>query len=406
MARPRKDYRVKLKDRRGGQERYELIVDGQRYMLAATTKADAETAAAERYQQIMTAEKVTRATAGPLQPALLPKRGTLRAAIGAYFESEQWKTFKPLTHKGNRSTFNLIMAQSAEAPNRNVLGDSLLGEWLQPPWGSEAVLRVMAACGNKVHAANKRLVQLDSLFGWLLGKEPDAVLARTALGVGKGTNPCLGVDKPKRRRDGKRHGHLAFTDDDVQAWLDASKDDAEHHRAVRLMQIIGPRVSDLHRLNRGMIKMTPVGKVLTFKQEKGRDSLYRDGQPPDIVVPWVPELQAILDTLPADRFCFIHSEWDQPFTSPASMSMKVRKWRASVGLPAGLSAHGMRKSATHWWLRNYRDLIGNTFSIKTIFGWVTDKELERYTKDFNRQAEAEGMLIKLSERRDRTREDV
>jgi hypothetical protein len=36
--------------------------------------------------------------------------------------------------------------------------------------------------------------------------------------------------------------------------------------------------------------------------------------------------------------------------------------------------------------------------LKTIFGWVTDKELNRYTRDYDREAEADGMLIKLSER--------
>src|SRR5215468_7982855 len=46
-----------------------------------------------------------------------------------------------------------------------------------------------------------------------------------------------------------------------------------------------------------------------------------------------------------------------------------------------------------------RDLIPNTFALKTIFGWVTDKELNRYTRDFDREAEAVGMLIRLNERR-------
>jgi hypothetical protein len=41
----------------------------------------------------------------------------------------------------------------------------------------------------------------------------------------------------------------------------------------------------------------------------------------------------------------------------------------------------------------------NTFALKTIFGSVTDKELDRYTRDFDREAEAVGMLIKLNERR-------
>ena len=42
--------------------------------------------------------------------------------------------------------------------------------------------------------------------------------------------------------------------------------------------------------------------------------------------------------------------------------------------------------------------LGN-FALKTIYGWVTEKELIRYTRDFDREAEAVGTLIKLNERR-------
>jgi len=406
MARPRKDYRVKLKDRQSGRPRYELLVDGQRYALESTDKAAAESEGAARYAQILADKTTARATPGPIQPARLPQGKTLRAAITAYYESEKWRSFKPLTHKGQRSNFNLVMNLPAPAPNRHVLGDSLLADWLAPGGnGGEAVLRVMASCGNKSHAANHRLGVLDTLFGWLLGNEPDAAEARAVLGVSKiARNPCVGIEKMAPRRDGKRRGHLAFTDDNIAAWLHASKDDWQQNWTVRLMQIIGPRVSDLHRLNRGMVRTTPTGKVLTFKQTKGSDSMYRAGDPPDIVIPMVPELQALIDELPADRFCFIHSEWDQPFTSAASMSMKVQKWRKECGLPEGLSAHGMRKSATHWWLDNYGAVI-NDFTMKAIFGWITTKELERYTRDYNRQRQALGLLVRLSDhRRDRDKD--
>ena len=59
----------------------------------------------------------------------------------------------------------------------------------------------------------------------------------------------------------------------------------------------------------------------------------------------------------------------------------------------------MRRAATHSWLRNQRDLISNTLALRTIFGWVTERELIRYTRDFDREAGAVGMLIKLRERR-------
>jgi integrase len=400
MARPRKDYRVKQKGYQSGRLRYELLVEGQRYALQASEKAAAEIEGAELYRRLLADKAIVRATPGPIQPARLPQGKTLRAAITAYFGSEKWRSFKPGTHKQQRSSFNLIMKLPAPPPNRHVLADSLLADWLAPGGnGRDAVLRVMASCGSKSHAANHRLGALHTLFGWLLSDEPDAAEARTSLGVSKAArNPCDDIDNMAPRRDGQRRGHRAFTDDDIMAWLHASADDWQQNWTVRLMQIIGPRVSDLHRLNRGMIRSTPDGRVLTFKQTKGSGSMYRDGEPPDIVVPMVPELEALIAELPADRFCFIHSEWDQPFKSAASMSMKVQKWRKECGLPEGLSAHGMRKSATHWWLDHYGDLLTD-FTLKAIFGWITTKELERYTRDYNRARRARGLLIRLSDHR-------
>jgi len=77
----------------------------------------------------------------------------------------------------------------------------------------------------------------------------------------------------------------------------------------------------------------------------------------------VPELHALIDELSVGRFTFIHSEFDRPYQFAASFGNRVRKWRRDAGLPEGLSAHGMRKAATHWWLCNHRDLIPNTFAL-------------------------------------------
>ena len=50
-----------------------------------------------------------------------------------------------------------------------------------------------------------------------------------------------------------------------------------------------------------------------------------DGPNPEAIIPVVPELQALIDELPVDRLVFIHSEFDQPFKSPASIGNRVRK---------------------------------------------------------------------------------
>lgn len=113
--------------------------------------------------------------------------------------------------------------------------------------------------------------------------------------------------------------------------------------------------------------------MLTYTCEKGKDSAFR---PPSIaVVPVVPELEALIAELPRDQFVFIHSEHGRPYSCTESLGNRIRKWRRAAGLPEGLSAHSMRKAATHWWLRNHRDLIANNFSLKTVFGWATDKRV-------------------------------
>jgi hypothetical protein len=117
------------------------------------------------------------------------------------------------------------------------------------------------------------------------------------------------------------------------------------------------------------------------------------------VIPMVPELEALIAELPAEQLMLIVSKHGRAYSCSEGLGNRIRKWRRAAGLPEGLSAHGMCKAVTHWWLRNHRDLIANNFSLKTIFGWATDKELDRYTRDFNREEEARGMLVRLADRR-------
>jgi hypothetical protein len=407
MGRPRKDYRVQLDGYRNGEPFFDMLVDGKKYRLAAKDRKAAETEAAHRYKTFNAAREEARkaeAAPGPQRLPLKPDKGTLRKGITLYRKSYTYGLYKPLTMKQHASSLNIIMAMPA-SNGRHLLGDSLLTDWLHSTDASDAVGRIMAACGDKVWAAKHRRVALEKFFDWLLGKHPHAAEARAAILINAKTarNPCTGIEDPEpmATKNGKRRGYTPFTSEQVEDLLHAYKDDAEKHRAIRFELMTGARVSDLRRLNRGMIKATPNGRVLAYIPTKGDDSAFRDGRPDAAVVPLVPELEGLIAEVPSDRFTFIHSKWDRPYLSDRSMSQTFRTWVREAGLPKGLSGHGMRKAATHWWLRNHRELIPNNFALKTIFGWVTDKELERYTRDFNREAEADGMLIRL--KRDRAR---
>jgi hypothetical protein len=406
MGRRKLDYYVKANGYRpDGTIRLMVQIDGQRYTLKATTEEAAEAEAKARYEEIKAAEAAA-IDAG--KTPVKPKPGTLRDGFGLYMASEKWDTYKPLTHRQMRSATKFILETNAEHHPKQ-LGEVPLRNWLHDADAPDAVRRVMALCGKRWSAANHRLKAMNNFFEWLLDTdEAQAGEARLKLKIGKDArNPCLGVKKaqPKRDENGEPQGkgYTPFTNDQVDDWLLTSKDDPEEHRAVRFLLMVGGRTSDLHRLGRHMIRDTPEGRVLTFTCEKGKDSLYRKSRQNSVArVPLVPELEALIAEVPKERLCFIHSALGRPYSCAESLGNRIRDWRRDAGLPEGLSAHGMRKASTHWWLRNHRDLIANNFSLKTIFGWMTDKELERYTEDFDREQESRAQLVRLADRRKKT----
>jgi integrase len=391
MSRQKQPYRVKQTGHRNGLPYFDLLMPGRKAKrLSATDKAAAAAEATTLFKALVD-QPVAKHTA---------QAHSLRDAMTTYLASDTFGLYKPLTQSQRRSQIKIILGMPASS-GKHELGESLLVDWLHGGDAPDAVRRIMSQCGTKAAQANHLRKALDQFFVWLLGDEPQAAEARLRFRVGKhAVNPCTGVAKAKSKRskDGAlRRGYTPFTSEQVDDWLFTSKDDPAERLVVQLLLMTGARLSDLIRLNRGMIKQTPEGRVLTWTCEKGRDSAFR----PESVaaVPMVPELEALIGALPSDRFVFIHSQNDRPFSCTEGLGNRIRKWRRAAGLPEGLSAHSMRKAATHWWLRNHRDLIANNFSLKTIFGWATDKELNEYTRDFDRAEEARGMLVRLADRR-------
>jgi len=392
---PKKAYNVhKNGQRADGSPFFDMVIDGRKQRLDATTREAAE------------AEAKALFTKGVKPPPVKPiarANDTLRDAFLPYLASDDFKRYKALTNTQRRSTIEMVLKTPVKS-GRHTIGETKLADWLHGPEAADAILHIMGLCGDKAAAANKRLQALDLFFKWLLKKsEPQAGAARLAFNVGPhAANPCRDIEKAEPKRDARgraRRGYQAFTGDQVNDWLRDSKDDVQENRTIRLLQMTGARLSDLYRLNRSMVKTLDNGdRVLTYTCTKGKDSAFW-AQDAVAVVPMVPELEALIDELPKDQLMFIVSEHGRAYSCPESLGNRIRNWRRTAGLPEGLSAHGMRKAATHWWLRNHRDLIANNFSLKTIFGWATDTELDRSTRDFTREAEARGMLVRLAARR-------
>src|SRR4051794_10338910 len=124
MARPKKDYRIKLQGHRaGGDPFFDLIVGAKKFRLAATDRETAVVEATARYQQIISEHPAFRRTGtapGPHQPALTPQSGTLREAIVAYLKSDTFGLYKSGTVRQRRSMFDVIMRSPASS-GRHVL---------------------------------------------------------------------------------------------------------------------------------------------------------------------------------------------------------------------------------------------------------------------------------------------
>ena len=335
MSRPRKDPRIKLQGHRAGHPFFDLIVDGKKFRLAASSQEEAAAEGASRYEQInleRNAQQTTQAAPGPRQPALKPETGPLREAVSAYLTSDTFALYKAGTIRQRRSMFDLIM-QSPASNGRHVLGDSLLVDWLHGLDARDAVLRIMAGCGDKVEAARRRLIALDQFFRWLLSDEPHAAEARTAFRINSRTarNPCQDVEPPKRKRSkdggGMRRGHTPFTNEQLEDWLKP----AGRRRATS--RCAPPDHGRAHATFTGGIAAWSRRRRmagLTYIPTKGDDSAFRDGRPDPAVILLVPELEALIDDLP-DRFTFIHSDFDRPYRSAAGFGNRVRKWRREAG---------------------------------------------------------------------------
>lgn len=85
-------------------------------------------------------------------------------------------------------------------------------------------------------------------------------------------------------------------------------------------------------------------------------------------------LQEIIDASPTGDLTFLVTEYGQAFTA-AGFGNRMRQWCDEAGLPE-CTAHGLRKAGAAIAAEN-----GATpHELMAIFGWLTLKEAERYTR--------------------------
>ena len=135
--------------------------------------------------------------------------------------------------------------------------------------------------------------------------------------------------------------------------------------ALALLLYTGQRRSDIVLFGRQHLR----GGWLHFTQQKNRNR-----RPITLELPMLPVLQQIIDASKTGDLTFLVNENRQPFTADG-FGNKMRDWCDEAGLPH-CTSHGLRKTGAAIAAENG----ATAHELMSIFGWLTLKEAERYTR--------------------------
>lgn len=205
-------------------------------------------------------------------------------------------------------------------------------------------------------AANQRVKVIRAVFNWALAEDPP--LART--------NPARDVPLLSTSRTGIH----TWTVDEVRQYEKRHPIGTMARLALAIYLFTGLRRSDAARLGRQHAR----DGWFKIRQFKGRRR-----NPVEIEIPILPELQKVIDATPTGDLSYLVTSFGRPF-SIAGLGNKMREWCDQAGLPE-CSAHGLRKAGATIAAENG----ATAHQLMSIFGWLTLKEAERYTRAAERK---------------------
>src|SRR5262249_10440900 len=147
--------------------------------------------------------------------------------------------------------------------------------------------------------------------------------------------------------------------------------------ALALLLYTGQRRGDVTRMGRQHIR----DGVLTITQQKTGTT---------VAVPVLPGLRAAIDASAATNLTFLVTERGKPFPGPR-FTQWFRDKCDHAGLPKRCVPHGLRKAAA----RRLAEVECTVHEIAAITGHTTLKEVERYTKAFDRERLARSAMARL-----------
>lgn len=284
----------------------------------------------------------------PLRP---PLHGTLRWLCVEYMKSAAFKGLDPRTQSGRRGILNHILDEKESPSSERVFADVPISAF-----GADAMRVLRDRKGDLPEAANGRVKAVRQVFRWAI----DAKIS------GVRFNPARDVAYLK----GKAGGFHTWTVDEVHRYEERHPVGSKARLALALYMFTGARKSDVVRLGRQHVR----DGWLKFTAFKGRNT-----NPIIVEIPMLPALQEIIDASPTGDLTYLVTEFGRPFTANG-FGNRMRKWCDEAGLPE-CSSHGLRKASATTAAEN-----GATVNqLMAIFGWLTEKEAIRYTREARRK---------------------
>jgi integrase len=220
---------------------------------------------------------------------------------------------------------------------------------------------------DKPGAANNRIKAMRPVFKWGVAEEYAPF------------DPAREVARFKISGEGFR----PWTLEDVTQFEKRHPIGTRARLALALLLYTGQRRSDVIRFGKQHAK----NGALAFTQRKGRKQT-----PIALTLPILPALQRVLEASPCGDLTFLVNELGRPF-SDAGFGNKFRQWCDQANLPL-CSAHGLRKLGATIAANNG----ATAHQLMAMFGWLTLKQAEHYTKRADQRRLAEDAMYLLEKR--------
>jgi len=314
----------------------------------------------EAYQGLV---EVSEPARGVPQIIEKPKNGTYRWLCELYLRSTDFKQLDPKTQHVRRQVLERTWAEPI-APGV----DERFADFPINRITSKAVRVLRDRKRDFPQAANVRVKAIRRLFRWALEDEIPGVKS----------NPARDVSYLRGRPGGFR----PWTAGEVEQYEKCHPIGSTARLALALLLYTGQRRSDVVLFGRQHVR----GGWLQFTQQKNRNR-----RPITLELPILPVLQRIIAASKTGDLTFLVNENGQPFTANG-FGNKMRQWCNEAGLPH-CASHGLRKTGAAIAAENG----ATAHELMSIFGWLTLKEAERYTRTAE-QKKIAGRAMTLLER--------